>query len=64
MILAPVPLAIDVVAKALTYAGLELGEAADIFRRNPTPENWDALLEAMRLAKTRIARAEERWGIG
>lgn len=57
------PLNIEATALALTYAALNLGEDADIFRRDPIPEHYDTLLQAMRDAKAMIARAEEIWGV-
>lgn len=58
-----IPLHIDTLAKALTLAGLELGETADIFRRNPLPDAYDDLVRAMRVAKQTIALAEKQWGV-
>ncbi len=63
-LLPPLPVvATEAVSLALTYAGLELGETAESFRRNPVPENYDALLLAMHQAKGLITRAEAAWGI-
>lgn len=57
------PILSDAVSLGLSHAGLEMGEEADIFRRNPVPENYDNLLEAIQTAKRMIASAEEQWGL-